>query len=146
MVKSNQLALFEYYTSRMWNHQAGLNSIFLQRYTHWNCCVISVFDSWRFFDRILYPGGGVSIVSSGYQRAAKIFYELAIEVRIWHFCSSISACYSWTVESNVWCFRQTRGGIISLCGAPVWDLSSWCFCRVERPYWHTQIRMALLCL
>lgn len=28
---------------------------------------------------ILYPGGGVSIVSSGYERAAKIFYELAIE-------------------------------------------------------------------
>ncbi|XP_035474755.1 gamma-glutamyl hydrolase isoform X1 [Scophthalmus maximus] len=28
---------------------------------------------------ILYPGGGVSIISSGYQRAAKIFYELAIE-------------------------------------------------------------------
>uniref|UniRef100_A0A3Q1GCL2 folate gamma-glutamyl hydrolase n=1 Tax=Acanthochromis polyacanthus TaxID=80966 RepID=A0A3Q1GCL2_9TELE len=30
-------------------------------------------------DRILYPGGGVSIISSGYERAAKIFYELAIE-------------------------------------------------------------------
>lgn len=28
---------------------------------------------------ILYPGGGVSIISSGYQRAAKIFLELAIE-------------------------------------------------------------------
>lgn len=28
---------------------------------------------------ILYPGGAVSIISSGYQRAAKIFYELAIE-------------------------------------------------------------------
>ncbi|CAG5896100.1 unnamed protein product [Menidia menidia] len=28
---------------------------------------------------ILYPGGGVSIISSGYQRAAKIFYNLAIE-------------------------------------------------------------------
>ncbi|XP_029384939.1 gamma-glutamyl hydrolase [Echeneis naucrates] len=28
---------------------------------------------------ILYPGGGVSIVSSGYQRAAAIFYDLAIE-------------------------------------------------------------------
>lgn len=28
---------------------------------------------------ILYPGGGVSIISSGYQRAAKIFFELAIE-------------------------------------------------------------------
>ncbi|XP_041823616.1 gamma-glutamyl hydrolase [Melanotaenia boesemani] len=28
---------------------------------------------------ILYPGGGVSIISSGYERAAKIFYELAIE-------------------------------------------------------------------
>ncbi|XP_042255871.1 gamma-glutamyl hydrolase [Thunnus thynnus] len=28
---------------------------------------------------ILYPGGGVSIISSGYARAAKIFYDLAIE-------------------------------------------------------------------
>uniref|UniRef100_UPI0037E8AEBB gamma-glutamyl hydrolase n=1 Tax=Semicossyphus pulcher TaxID=241346 RepID=UPI0037E8AEBB len=28
---------------------------------------------------ILYPGGGASIISSGYQRAAKVFYELAIE-------------------------------------------------------------------
>ncbi|XP_071340750.1 gamma-glutamyl hydrolase isoform X2 [Trachinotus anak] len=28
---------------------------------------------------ILYPGGSASIISSGYQRAAKIFYELAIE-------------------------------------------------------------------
>nr|XP_046227385.1 gamma-glutamyl hydrolase [Scatophagus argus] len=28
---------------------------------------------------ILYPGGGASIISSGYERAAKIFYELAIE-------------------------------------------------------------------
>lgn len=35
-----------------------------------------------FVYRILYPGGGVSIVSSGYERAAKIFYELAIEVKV----------------------------------------------------------------
>ncbi|XP_056155611.1 gamma-glutamyl hydrolase [Lampris incognitus] len=28
---------------------------------------------------VLYPGGGVSIISSGYERAARIFYELAIE-------------------------------------------------------------------
>lgn len=38
------------------------------------CCV--------FVNRILYPGGGVSIISSGYERAAKIFYELAIEVKV----------------------------------------------------------------
>lgn len=35
-----------------------------------------------FINRILYPGGGVSIISSGYERAAKIFYELAIEVKM----------------------------------------------------------------
>ncbi|XP_037613077.1 gamma-glutamyl hydrolase-like isoform X2 [Sebastes umbrosus] len=29
--------------------------------------------------RILYPGGSASITSSGYQRAAKVFYDLAIE-------------------------------------------------------------------
>lgn len=40
------------------------------------------FDSVFFVYRILYPGGGVSIVSSGYERAAKIFYELAIEVKV----------------------------------------------------------------
>ncbi|KAM3860374.1 gamma-glutamyl hydrolase [Diretmus argenteus] len=28
---------------------------------------------------VLYPGGGVSIISSGYERSARIFYELAIE-------------------------------------------------------------------
>uniref|UniRef100_A0A3P8SA21 folate gamma-glutamyl hydrolase n=1 Tax=Amphiprion percula TaxID=161767 RepID=A0A3P8SA21_AMPPE len=36
----------------------------------------SLFNS---INGILYPGGGVSIISSGYERAAKIFYELAIE-------------------------------------------------------------------
>lgn len=40
------------------------------------------FDSVFFVYRILYPGGSVSIVSSGYERAAKIFYELAIEVKV----------------------------------------------------------------
>lgn len=40
------------------------------------------FDSVFFVYRILYPGGGVSIISSGYERAAKIFYELAIEVKV----------------------------------------------------------------
>lgn len=33
-----------------------------------------------FFFRILFPGGGVSLVSSGYAKAAGIFYRLAIEV------------------------------------------------------------------
>ncbi|KAI3355446.1 hypothetical protein L3Q82_018282 [Scortum barcoo] len=32
-----------------------------------------------FANRILYPGGGVSIRSSSYERSARIFYELAIE-------------------------------------------------------------------
>lgn len=36
----------------------------------------SLFNS---INGILFPGGGVSIISSGYERAAKIFYELAIE-------------------------------------------------------------------
>lgn len=35
-----------------------------------------------FVNRVLYPGGGVSIISSGYERAAKIFYDLAIEVKV----------------------------------------------------------------
>lgn len=38
--------------------------------------------------RVLYPGGGVSLVSSGYATAAKIFYELAIEVDILHYNNS----------------------------------------------------------
>lgn len=33
-----------------------------------------------YFFRILFPGGGVSLVSSGYAKAARIFYRLAIEV------------------------------------------------------------------
>lgn len=37
---------------------------------------IKLFNS---INGILYPGGSASIISSGYQRAAKIFYELAIE-------------------------------------------------------------------
>lgn len=51
------------------------------------CCVIA--------DRILYPGGGVSIISSGYERAAKIFYELAIEVKVWNarfWCVDAGLC------------------------------------------------------
>lgn len=35
-----------------------------------------------FVNRIFYPGGSASIMSSGYQRAAKVFYELAIEVKV----------------------------------------------------------------
>ncbi|XP_071751595.1 gamma-glutamyl hydrolase isoform X2 [Centroberyx gerrardi] len=31
---------------------------------------------------ILFPGGGASIISSGYERAARVFYELAIEANL----------------------------------------------------------------
>lgn len=30
--------------------------------------------------RVLFPGGGVSIETSGYSRAAALFYKLALEV------------------------------------------------------------------
>ncbi|XP_061121988.1 gamma-glutamyl hydrolase [Syngnathus typhle] len=50
----------------------------------------------RLFDSIngvLFPGGGASIVSSGYQRSAKIFYEMSLEAKqrgdlfpIWGTC------------------------------------------------------------
>ncbi|KAI1889100.1 hypothetical protein AGOR_G00175600 [Albula goreensis] len=47
---------------------------------------------------VLFPGGGVSIVSSGYAKAAKIFYELAIKANfngdyfpIWGTCLGFEA-------------------------------------------------------
>ncbi|KAG9347971.1 hypothetical protein JZ751_003990 [Albula glossodonta] len=50
------------------------------------------------FCRVLFPGGGVSIVSSGYAKAAKIFYELAIKANfngdyfpIWGTCLGFEA-------------------------------------------------------
>lgn len=35
-----------------------------------------------FVDRILFPGGGTSIISSSYEKSAKLFYDLAIQVKM----------------------------------------------------------------
>ncbi|XP_029001713.1 gamma-glutamyl hydrolase isoform X2 [Betta splendens] len=68
------------------------------------------------FDRILYPGGGVSIISSGYERAAKIFYELAIEANkrgdyfpVWGTCLGFEQLTYLTSEKTALTFTNTSG-------------------------------------
>uniref|UniRef100_A0A8C9Y0X2 folate gamma-glutamyl hydrolase n=1 Tax=Sander lucioperca TaxID=283035 RepID=A0A8C9Y0X2_SANLU len=60
--------------------------------------------------RILYPGGSVSIISSGYQRAAKIFYKLAIEANkrgdyfpVWGICLGYEQLAVLTSGRRIYC-------------------------------------------
>ncbi|XP_038587894.1 gamma-glutamyl hydrolase [Micropterus salmoides] len=65
---------------------------------------------------ILYPGGGVSIISSGYERAAKIFYELAIEANergdyfpVWGTCLGFEQLTYLTSRKTVLSNTNTSG-------------------------------------
>uniref|UniRef100_A0A8C9XWR3 Folate gamma-glutamyl hydrolase n=1 Tax=Sander lucioperca TaxID=283035 RepID=A0A8C9XWR3_SANLU len=62
------------------------------------------------FNGILYPGGSVSIISSGYQRAAKIFYKLAIEANkrgdyfpVWGICLGYEQLAVLTSGRRIYC-------------------------------------------
>lgn len=46
-------------------------------------------------NRILYPGGAANITSSGYERSARIFYELAIEVKVYNTSNYLLVCWCW---------------------------------------------------
>uniref|UniRef100_A0A3Q3W8L1 folate gamma-glutamyl hydrolase n=1 Tax=Mola mola TaxID=94237 RepID=A0A3Q3W8L1_MOLML len=68
---------------------------------------------------ILYPGGGVSIISSGYERTAKIFYELAIEANVrgdyfpvWGTCLGLEELTFLT--SGQWLMTSTNTDKLSL--------------------------------
>ncbi|XP_017269574.1 gamma-glutamyl hydrolase [Kryptolebias marmoratus] len=70
---------------------------------------------------ILYPGGGVSIISSGYQRAAKTFYELAIEANkrgdyfpVWGTCLGFEQLMSLSSGKNVLVHTNTSGVALPL--------------------------------
>ncbi|XP_026147484.1 gamma-glutamyl hydrolase [Mastacembelus armatus] len=70
---------------------------------------------------MLYPGGGVSIISSGYQRAAKILYELAIQANkkgdyfpVWGTCLGFEQLTSLTSGNTVLSYTNTRGGSLPL--------------------------------
>ncbi|XP_037550416.1 gamma-glutamyl hydrolase [Nematolebias whitei] len=70
---------------------------------------------------ILYPGGGVSIISSGYQRAAKIFYELAIQANkrgdyfpVWGTCLGFEQLMSLSSGKNMLAFTNTSGVALPL--------------------------------
>ncbi|KAM4718690.1 gamma-glutamyl hydrolase isoform 2-T2 [Anableps anableps] len=70
---------------------------------------------------ILYPGGGVSIISSGYQRAAKIFYELAIEANkrgdyfpVWGTCLGFEQLMYLTSEKIQLSYSNTSGVALPL--------------------------------
>lgn len=73
----------------------------------------SLFNS---INGILFPGGAASIVSSGYQRAAKIFYELAIEANqrgdyfpVWGTCLGFEQLTYLTSGSTVLSRTNTSG-------------------------------------
>ncbi|XP_034003702.1 gamma-glutamyl hydrolase-like [Trematomus bernacchii] len=70
---------------------------------------------------ILYPGGGVSIISSGYERAAKIFYELAIEANsqgdyfpVWGTCLGFEQLMYLTSEKTILSQTNTSGVALPL--------------------------------
>ncbi|XP_030611820.1 gamma-glutamyl hydrolase [Archocentrus centrarchus] len=70
---------------------------------------------------ILYPGGGVSIVSSGYEKAAKIFYELAIEANnrgdyfpVWGTCLGFEQLTYLTSGKAVLSYTNTSGVALPL--------------------------------
>uniref|UniRef100_A0A3Q2E2S2 folate gamma-glutamyl hydrolase n=1 Tax=Cyprinodon variegatus TaxID=28743 RepID=A0A3Q2E2S2_CYPVA len=65
---------------------------------------------------VLYPGGGVSIISSGYQRAAKAFYDLAIEANkqgdyfpVWGTCLGFEQLMYLTSGKSLLSFTNTSG-------------------------------------
>ncbi|XP_075936775.1 gamma-glutamyl hydrolase isoform X2 [Anarhichas minor] len=65
---------------------------------------------------ILYPGGSASITSSGYQRAAKLFYELAIEANkrgdyfpVWGTCLGYEELTVLTSGKNLLSHTNTSG-------------------------------------
>ncbi|XP_054915372.1 gamma-glutamyl hydrolase [Poeciliopsis prolifica] len=70
---------------------------------------------------ILYPGGGVSITSSGYQKAAKIFYDLAIEANkrgdyfpVWGTCLGFEQLMYLTSENTQLSHTNTSGVALPL--------------------------------
>ncbi|XP_068566337.1 gamma-glutamyl hydrolase-like [Cebidichthys violaceus] len=65
---------------------------------------------------ILYPGGSANITSSGYQRAAKIFYELAVEANkrgdyfpVWGTCLGYEQLTVLTSGKNLLSLTNTSG-------------------------------------
>ncbi|XP_037613081.1 gamma-glutamyl hydrolase isoform X2 [Sebastes umbrosus] len=65
---------------------------------------------------ILYPGGSASITSSGYQRAAKVFYDLAIEANkrgdyfpVWGTCLGFEQLIYLTSGNTLLTFTNTSG-------------------------------------
>ncbi|KAK7878193.1 hypothetical protein WMY93_031190 [Mugilogobius chulae] len=65
---------------------------------------------------ILFPGGGVSLISSGYAKAAKIFYKLAIEANqrgdyfpIWGTCLGFEQLAYLTAQENLLVNTNTTG-------------------------------------
>ncbi|XP_019122532.2 gamma-glutamyl hydrolase [Larimichthys crocea] len=70
---------------------------------------------------ILYPGGGVSIISSGYERAAKIFYDLAIEANkrgdyfpVWGTCLGFEQLAYLTSGESLLSHTNTSGVALPL--------------------------------
>lgn len=70
---------------------------------------------------VLYPGGGVSIKSSGYQRAAQIFYDLAIEANrrgdyfpVWGTCLGFEQLAYLTSKKDVLSRTNTTGVALPL--------------------------------
>ncbi|XP_008290933.1 gamma-glutamyl hydrolase [Stegastes partitus] len=70
---------------------------------------------------ILYPGGGVSIISSGYERAAKIFYELAIQANkrgdyfpVWGTCLGFEQLMYLTSPNSTLSHSNTSGVALPL--------------------------------
>lgn len=70
---------------------------------------------------ILYPGGAASIFSSGYQRAAEIFYELAIEANkqgdyfpVWGTCLGFEQLTYLTSGKNTLSRTNTTGVALAL--------------------------------
>jgi len=60
-------------------------------------------------DRVLFPGGGANITSSGYQRAAKVFYDLAIEVRKRVKCDQLQVSGLFIIYC-LWLFQANERG------------------------------------
>lgn len=67
---------------------------------------------------MLFPGGGADLTTSGYARAAKIFYELALQVRGARG-SRADARPRGELSARLR-FRPTTRETISRCGARAW--------------------------
>ncbi|KAM6900779.1 gamma-glutamyl hydrolase isoform 2-T2 [Xenentodon cancila] len=70
---------------------------------------------------ILFPGGGASIISSGYERAAKLFYELAIEANknhdyfpVWGTCLGFEQLTYLTSGKFLLSHTNTSGVVLPL--------------------------------